>query len=296
MNSLSYRRALPWLGLALILILYGVSILRLHSSNFFGLTQDDTIYFSSAQAMASGHGYILPSIPGKPAATKYPVLYPWVLSLVWRWNPSFPSNLADAVGVTAIFGACFLTLVFMFLRGLKGISDSEALFLTAFCALHPLVILYGGSVLSDMPFAALAFASMLIADDAMRPDASSRRAVACAVLVGLAMLTRVLGIPARQTSLRSCCAVRLSYTRCMYILPRLGSWFGRRLRRIREIVWAVDLTEPPASGTFRLLSPKCVIRRLRFDVPECASFTLLADWPAPGSEPRLTALSRCRKI
>ena len=195
MNKFSYRGVLLWLCFTLILILYVASILRLHSTNFFGLTQDDTIYFSSAKSLAAGNGYILPSFPGKPAATKYPMLYPWILSWVWRWNPSFPSNVSEAVGVNIVFGVCFLTLAYIFLRAWKGINDVEALFLTAFCALHPLVILYAGSVLSDIPFAALAFAAMLVADTSMRRDAASQWPAGCAILVGLSMLTRVLGIP-----------------------------------------------------------------------------------------------------
>jgi 4-amino-4-deoxy-L-arabinose transferase-like glycosyltransferase len=123
------------------------------------------------------------------------MLYPWILSWVWRWNPSFPSNLADAVAVTVAFGCGFLALIFVFLRTLKGISDGEALFLTAFCALHPLVIFYGASVLSDIPFAALAFAAMLVADTAMKRGSKSALPAACAILVGLSMLTRVFGVP-----------------------------------------------------------------------------------------------------
>ncbi len=164
-------------------------------TNFFGLTEDDSIYFSSAQALAAGHGYVLPSVPGKPAATKYPIFYPAILSWVWRWNPSFPSNLVDAAAVSAASGACFLILVFLFFRTLRGITEIEALILTAFCALHPLLIFYGGSLLSDLPFAALAFAAMLVADFAMRREARLAWPVICALLAGLSMLTRVLGVP-----------------------------------------------------------------------------------------------------
>ena len=89
-----------WLGLAGIAILYLAAIVRLHPANFFGVTQDDTIYFSSARALTAGSGYVLPSVPGTPPATKYPILYPWILSWVWRWNPSFPANLRDALGIT----------------------------------------------------------------------------------------------------------------------------------------------------------------------------------------------------
>src|SRR5690242_4694457 len=81
------RRGLVFLGLAGILMLYAEAVLRLPPAIFFGLTGDDAIYFSSARAIASGAGYVLPSLPGTPPATKYPILYPWILSWVWRWNP-----------------------------------------------------------------------------------------------------------------------------------------------------------------------------------------------------------------
>src|SRR5580658_2326500 len=196
----------PWLGLAGIAILYLISILRLHPTNFFGLTQDDTIYFSSAQALAAGRGYILPSIPGSPPATKYPILYPWILSWIWRWNPSFPSNVADAVAFTVACGIAYLVLAFAFLRRLAGIGDAEALLLTAFCALHPTILFYSASVLTDIPFSALALAAMFVADRAMRRDGAARTrgapsaegalgAISCAILTGCALLRRVLGVP-----------------------------------------------------------------------------------------------------
>src|SRR6266481_1921816 len=96
-SSRSHRRVLPWLGFLYIAIMYVISIVRLNPTNYFGMSEDDSIYFSSAKALSEGKGYILPSVPGAPQATKYPILYPWLLSWVWRWNPSFPANLADAV-------------------------------------------------------------------------------------------------------------------------------------------------------------------------------------------------------
>jgi len=171
------------------------------------LTQDDTIYFSSAQALAAGRGYILPSVPGTPPATKYPILYPWILSWIWRWNPSFPSNVADAIAFSVACGIAYLVLAFAFLRRLAGIGDAEAVLLTAFCALHPTILFYSASVLTDIPFSALALAALLVADRAMRRDsgaASSRGvlsadgalgAICCAILTGCSLLMRVLGVP-----------------------------------------------------------------------------------------------------
>jgi hypothetical protein len=109
---------LPWIALSAVILSYLCLVIRLHPSNFFGLSEDDTLYFSSAKAMAEGHGYILPSVPGMPAATKYPILYPSVLSWVWRWNPAFPENLSTAVALNLIFGAAYLIAAFAFLRKL----------------------------------------------------------------------------------------------------------------------------------------------------------------------------------
>jgi hypothetical protein len=192
--SVSYRRSLRWLGLACILIGYVITVVRLDPTRFFGYIHDDTLYFSSAKAIAEGKGYVMPSVPGMPPATKYPVLYPWMLSWVWRWNPSFPANLRGAVALTVLFGLAFLTLIFVFLRQFQGITDGEALLITAFCALHPAVIFYGASVLPEIPFAVLALGAMVLAETCMRPGSSAKSAILCGILAGIGTQTRVIGV------------------------------------------------------------------------------------------------------
>jgi hypothetical protein len=54
---------------------------------------DDGIYFVCAKSLAQGTGYRIISLPDQPFQTKYPPLFSWMLSLIWRINPSFPSNL-----------------------------------------------------------------------------------------------------------------------------------------------------------------------------------------------------------
>jgi hypothetical protein len=195
MKQLSYRRALPWIGLLCVLAVYVISIARLHPTNFFGLTQDDTVYFSSAKALAEGQGYILPSVPGTPQATHYPVLYPWILSWVWRLNPLFPDNVADAVGLTVAFGCIFLSAAFLFFRQLHAFSDLEALLLTLLCALQPIVRVYSANVLSDIPFAAFALMVIVLSNFALRSHPGTAVAAACGILAGLTMFIRVLGVP-----------------------------------------------------------------------------------------------------
>jgi 4-amino-4-deoxy-L-arabinose transferase-like glycosyltransferase len=185
---------LVWLVLSMILAGYAASIVRLHPTNFFGATEDDSIYFSSAKALAEGRGYILPSVPGTPPATKYPILYPLILSAVWKLNPSFPANLPWAIAVTVVFGFVYIVAGFVFLRRLQVLHDAEVLLLTAFCAFHPVVLFYSASVLSDVPFAALALVAMLLADSMLEPNARARLAALCGIVTGLSLMMRMFGL------------------------------------------------------------------------------------------------------
>jgi hypothetical protein len=188
-------RFLPWIALSAIILIYLCLVIRLHPSNFFGLSEDDTLYFSSAKSIAEGHSYILPSVPGTPPATKYPILYPWILSWVWRWNPSFPANLSSAVVLNLGFGAAYLIAAFSFLRKLPGFSNAVALVLTACCAVNPRVLFFSANLMSDIPFAALALAACVVAARAKENEARLGTAVTCGILTGLSILVRALGIP-----------------------------------------------------------------------------------------------------
>jgi 4-amino-4-deoxy-L-arabinose transferase-like glycosyltransferase len=186
-----------WIGLALVVICAAhiLGVLWLHPRDFFGWLRDDAIYFSSAKALAEGKGYILPSVPGMPAATKYPVLYSWLLSWVWRWNPSFPSNLSAALVLNLIFGCLFALMSFAFLRQLKGLNDITRVVLTSFCALHPLVLFHAGNVLTDVPFAAIALTAIVLAYKSIEAQGGAASAILSGVVCGFAILMRALGAP-----------------------------------------------------------------------------------------------------
>ncbi len=188
-------RFLPWIALSAIILIYLCLVIRLHPANFFGLSEDDTLYFSSAKAITEGRGYILPSVPGTPPATKYPILYPWILSWVWRWHPSFPANLSSALVVNLGFGAAYLIAAFAFLRRLSGFSDAAALVLAAVCAVNPRVLFLSANLMSDIPFATLALGACVLAAKANEKTAGPGTAVFCGILTGLSILIRALGIP-----------------------------------------------------------------------------------------------------
>lgn len=195
MKNRARPNVLPWIGLVVLLTLFLTIMVRLKPVNFFGSFSDDALYFSSAQTLAQGQGYVLPSIPGTPPATKYPILLPWLLSFVWRYNPSFPGNIHLATAVMVTFGCGYVVTSFLFLRWYAGIKYYEVLLLTAFCALHPVVLRHSAILSSDILFAALSIITFITGDRYMRRDVGLSGAAVTGILSGLSLLLRVLGVP-----------------------------------------------------------------------------------------------------
>ena len=186
------------IGLLSIIVAFLVALNIQWSAASFGLYHDDTLYLSSARALATGEGYVIPSIPGEPAQTKYPIFYPWLLSLLWRVWPTFPDNLYGAFWLSALAACVFLVGSFTLLRQL-GAGEKTALALTAVVAFHPATLALGSALLSDIVFMALATWSLVLAGVALSNGsrgggAYRRQWLLAAVLVAAAVMTRSLGV------------------------------------------------------------------------------------------------------
>lgn len=192
------KPVLRWCGVACVVAAFLFSFAGSDPIASFGRYHDDTLYFSSAKALAEGHGYIMPSVPGPGGAavaqTKYPLLYPWLLSWIWRRQPQFPHNIVPAVWLSRLFVCWFLVAAFELLRRLKGVGDWAAWGIVTLCAFQPYIRVVSGAVLSDASFLALALTAMLMADSALEPGAGSPRVVLVGTLVGLSCLTRGFGV------------------------------------------------------------------------------------------------------
>lgn len=186
----SYKNGLV---LACILTVYVFNVERWHPLFFFGQFQDDSIYFSTAKALAQGHGYRLVSFPGTPLQTKYPILYPYMLSLVWKLHPNFPDNLKPAMRLTELFGCWSLVAAFVLVRRL-GIEERAALFLTALCAFQPIFLRFSGLIMSDVPFMALLLTALVFADSATRTGAKLPVVLVTGAAAGLSVELRTVGI------------------------------------------------------------------------------------------------------
>lgn len=82
-----------WPGL-LGLVVFAIALWA-QTDALAGVFYDDGIYLSLARSLAEGEGFRYGHLPGDPAGVRYPFLYPYVLSFLWRVWPSFPANLAS---------------------------------------------------------------------------------------------------------------------------------------------------------------------------------------------------------
>src|SRR5262245_13516699 len=160
---------------------------------FFG---DDAVYATTARALAEGRGYRLLSLPGEPLQTKYPPLYPAVLSLVLRVSPDPIADFAWWLVPTALAGAAAVVLAAVYWRRALGASLPLASGVALLAALAPALLAFTRYTMSELPYAALATAALLCLDGP-GADPRARRHTAWvvlgAVLAAGAVLTRSLG-------------------------------------------------------------------------------------------------------
>jgi hypothetical protein len=180
--------------LVCILVAYVYQVERVHPVYFFGQFQDDSIYFSTAKALANGQSYTLISFPGSPPETKYPIVYPWLLSFVWKMNPNFPGNLIPAIHLTEFFGGWSLLAGFFLLRRLPGVGDPAGLCLTAVLAIQPVFVRASGLVMSDIPFMACMLTVLALCVYACETQRGAGVYALIGLLAGVSVGIRTVGI------------------------------------------------------------------------------------------------------
>jgi hypothetical protein len=78
-----------------------------------GLYHDDDIYAAVGKSLAEGEGYRIASLATNPAQTKYPFLYPLVLSFIWKLDARFRENVPrKAFNVSCLVGIFRFSFVF----------------------------------------------------------------------------------------------------------------------------------------------------------------------------------------
>jgi hypothetical protein len=163
-----------------------------------GLWRDDGIYVVTGAALAEGRGYRHEELASRPFQTKYPILYPALLSAVVRATADFPANHAWLLFPTALAAAALVMLSMRYCRVVFELPARAAWPLGALVAASPALVAFVRYPMSELVYGALAVGALLCLDERREAAAESRRArrwlVLGGVLVGLALLTRTIGV------------------------------------------------------------------------------------------------------
>ncbi len=157
-----------------------------------GTFHDDGLYAVTAQALATGHGYRITSLPGAPAQTKYPFLFPALLAAVWRMFPRFPENV---LWLKLVPFACALAWGWLAFRWLRRETRSArvAWSLTGLMAVSPWVLFLATALLSETLFAVLLTAALVLLARVERGAVGWKTVMVTASVASGAFLTRTAG-------------------------------------------------------------------------------------------------------
>jgi hypothetical protein len=160
-----------------------------------GIYHDDGVYISTAKALAEGQGYRLINLPDAPVQTKYPLLYPVLLALIWKLWPAFPDNLLAMQWLTLLLGAVTVGLAYLYMVRGKYFSPGVGVAATLCCITAPFFLFFCTMALSEIPFALLMILAMWGLDKALALPTGGRSAqLVLGCLLALPFLTRPIGI------------------------------------------------------------------------------------------------------
>jgi hypothetical protein len=178
----------------LFLALHGVISLLLKNGLALEPISDEGVYVTTAKALATTGEYKIIALPGEPYQTKYPILYPWMLSLIWHLNPDFPSNIGLFRWLSILFGLGFLCVLFLFLSDLLEGKKIIALSIVGLCALHPAVISSSTAILSEAVYLFSSCLALLAVMKLGRRAGSTLHLFLAALGLAFSFYVRVVGV------------------------------------------------------------------------------------------------------
>lgn len=179
-------------GLAAVVLLLGAWQMVV---GVCGVYHDDAIYVITAKALAQGQGYRLIDLPNSPLQTKYPILYPALLSIIWKIWPSFPENLLAMQGLSLLAGAATVALAYLYLVRFGYTSRGVALLACLFCATSAYFLYFSTITLSEIPYALISILALWAMERQTRfPLEKPGRQIALGLFLALPFLTRSIGL------------------------------------------------------------------------------------------------------
>lgn len=190
-SPLSRNDCLISLGLALLVLVLGYYQMVV---GVCGIYHDDAVYVSTAKSLAQGTGYKLINLPGSPNQTKYPILYPAMLAIIWKLWSSFPENLAIMQLFTLLIAAVTVGLTYLYLIRFHHFSRGIVITALLLCATSSPYLYFCGLTLSEMPFALLFIVAIWSLDRQMaKPDDRWNIQLLLGITIALPFLCRTIG-------------------------------------------------------------------------------------------------------
>ncbi|HEY5440339.1 MAG TPA: hypothetical protein VIJ90_03555 [Gemmatimonadaceae bacterium] len=280
------RARTGWVLPALVIVI-AVAIARWATVPYVvGVFHDDGIYALLARSIATGQGFHYSHLPGLPAATHYPPLYPLFLAAAWRIAPSFPENVSFLLGLNALLVgvAAFGWWRFATMRLAWKPAYAAAGALAATLALPVLAL--AGALLSEPLFLALLWPALILSER-VADSADRARTLGAGALIGALMLVRTHAL-ALLLALLLVLAVRRRWRDAI----ALGA--AATLVQLPWLLWthwATPHVSPPLEGAYgsylgwfaagvRHGGPSFVLATMRVNGAEC--WLLLQDRLASG--------------
>ena len=143
-----------WIRLSIyyLPLLHGALCLWMMNPRGLEPVSDEPVYVSLAKSLATTGSYNSIFLPGNPAHGKYPFLYPWLLSRVWRITPEFPANVTALRLFNIAIGMAFLGVLGAMLFASRVCTYQFAFCILLICSLHPAVIANSISLHSETAF------------------------------------------------------------------------------------------------------------------------------------------------
>lgn len=191
-------RSLQGVDLLACFLLGAILILAGSCQNLWGAVgylHDDAIYLTTGRALARGEGYRLAMLPGAPAQTKYPILYPALLALLWRVFPEFPANVPIFKAVSLLLSSVSLAGIYLYLVRQRYCSRQVAFLSGLLTGTGWLFVHYAVSVMSEALFGVLVLlAWWRVETSCVGSRNKVGQELATGVLLALPFLCRVAGI------------------------------------------------------------------------------------------------------
>jgi hypothetical protein len=194
-------------GLATAAATLAVGLLTLNQA-LVGVFYDDGLYAGLATALATGHGYVHPNLPGMPGAVHYPPLYPMLLAPLFGLLSVHAAAIAGKI-LNALLSAAAAGLISWHVMKTEFLGPGVPRWIPSvlvFAAAIAIPVLATQGVLFAEPlFSVLLAVAVIEADRANRPWLAGTaaalalltRSIAIALVAGIALFLLLWHAPRR---------------------------------------------------------------------------------------------------